>query len=126
MQYIVFVGRVCFALIFIVAAPRHFSQAGIRHAADLGVPFANLVVPLSGVMALAGGLSVLLGYQANYGAWLLAAFLVPVTLGMHRFWVQTDPVMRHTQLAMFAKNVALLGAALMLTNADIGAWRLSR
>jgi hypothetical protein len=31
------VGRVLFSLIFVTAAPRHFTYEGIQHAADLGV-----------------------------------------------------------------------------------------
>jgi putative oxidoreductase len=108
------VGRVCFALIFIVAAPRHFTAEGINHAADLGVPFAALCVPVSGLMALAGGLSVASGYRTPWGAWLLIAFLVPVTVMMHGFWRLHDPQAVHIQQAMFLKNVALVGGALLL------------
>ena len=115
MRVLYLVGRVLFALIFIVAAPRHFTAEGIKHAADLGVPLAALCVPLSGVMALAGGLSVATGYRAQWGAWLLIAFLVPVTMMMHGFWRLQDPQAVHIQQAMFLKNVALVGAAVLLT-----------
>jgi|SRR5215470_4593572 len=107
-------GRLFFALIFIVAAPRHFTAEGIQHAADLGVPLAAVCVPLSGLMALAGGLSVATGYRAQWGAWLLIAFLVPVTFMMHGFWRVHDPQAVHIQQAMFMKNVALVGGALLL------------
>jgi len=117
---IVLLGRILFALIFILAAPRHFSHEGIQHAADLGVPIAGLLVPLSGAMALLGGLSVALGYKAKLGAWVLVAFLVPVTFAMHAFWKDADPVTSHTQQAMFAKNLALLGAALLITQFGSG------
>jgi putative oxidoreductase len=42
------------------------------------------------------------------------AFLVPVTLGMHAFWRVGDPALRHVQQAMFAKNLSMLGAALLI------------
>ena len=115
MRVLYLVGRVLFALIFIVAAPRHFTAEGINHAADLGVPLAALCVPISGVMALAGGLSVASGYRTQWGAWLLVAFLVPVTMMMHGFWRLHDPQAVHIQQAMFLKNVALVGAAVLLT-----------
>jgi putative oxidoreductase len=121
---IILVGRILFALIFIVAAPRHFSHEGIQHATDLGVPRAGLLVPLAGVMALVGGLSIALGYQAPLGAWLLVGFLVPVTFMMHAFWNQTDAMAAHTQQAMFAKNLAMLGTALLLTQFGSGAFSL--
>ena len=114
MRYLVLAGRILFALIFITAAPRHFSSEGIQHAAQLGVPLATILVPISGVLALGGGLSVALGYRARLGAWVLVAFLVPVTFMMHGFWRLSDPVLAHTQQALFAKNISMLGAALMV------------
>jgi uncharacterized membrane protein YphA (DoxX/SURF4 family) len=40
---------------------------------------------------LAGGLSLLLGFRARWGALLLAAFLIPVTLIFHDFWPASNP-----------------------------------
>ena len=114
MRFLVLAGRILFALIFVTAAPRHFSREGIEHAAQLGAPLAGLLVPISGVLALAGGLSIALGYKARWGAWSLVAFLLPVTFIMHAFWRFQDPVLAHTQQAMFAKNISMLGAALMI------------
>jgi len=121
---IVLIGRILFGLIFILAAPRHFSAEGIQHAADLGVPMAGLLVPLSGVMSFVGGLSIALGYKASLGAWLLVAFLAPVTFMMHAFWKQADPIAAHTQQAMFAKNLAMLGAVLLITQLGSGPFSL--
>jgi putative oxidoreductase len=117
------VARLMFSLIFITAAPRHFSSEGIGHAASLGVPFAYVLVPLSGIMAIVGGLSVVLGYKARWGAWVLVAFLVPVTWMMHAYWKLSDPAAIHIQQAMFAKNLSMLGAALLIT--QFGAGRIS-
>jgi len=114
MRYFVAVGRVLYSLIFLMTILGHFSQGYIGYAAQAGVPAAALLVPLSGVIAIAGGLSVALGYQAKLGAWLLVLFLVPVTLAMHNFWTVTDPMMRGMQMAMFMKNVSMLGAALLI------------
>src|SRR5436309_8025383 len=86
MEWVVLAGRVLYSAIFIMAGLGHFSHQEIGYAAQQGVPIAGLLVPLSGVIALAGGLSVLLGYRARAGAWLLALFLVPVTVMMHNFW----------------------------------------
>jgi putative oxidoreductase len=114
LRYVVPVGRALFALIFIVAAFGHFSAREIAYAAHAGVPLASLAVPLSGVMSLAGGISVLVGYHARIGAWILAVFLVPVTLMMHNFWAIPDPQMAMMQQIMFMKNVSMLGAALLV------------
>jgi putative oxidoreductase len=114
------VGRVLYALIFILAAPGHFKAGTIGYAASAGVPLANVAVPVAGVIALLGGLSVALGFRARVGAWLLVVFLVPVTLFMHRFWGVADPMMAQMQQVNFMKNLALLGAALYLAWAGAG------
>ncbi len=120
MRYLVPLGRVCYSLIFLMTALGHFSQAYVGYAAQQGVPAAGLLVPLSGVIATAGGLSVALGYKAKIGAWLLVLFLVPVTLMMHNFWAVTDPMMRGMQMALFMKNVSMLGAALLIAHFGAG------
>jgi putative oxidoreductase len=98
----------------------------IAFAASQGVPLASIAVPLSGILALAGGLSILLGYRARIGAWLIALFLVAVTPMMHKFWVVTDPMMYQMQFIMFMKNVSMIGAALLITQVGSGPWSLDR
>jgi putative oxidoreductase len=120
MKFLFPLGRVLFSLIFVVAAPRHFTHEGVMHAAALGVPEASLLVPLSGVLAFGGGLSVALGYKAKWGAWALIAFLVPVTLWMHAFWRLSDSAANHVQNAMFAKNLSMIGAALLIAQWGAG------
>jgi putative oxidoreductase len=110
MRYIAPVGRTLYAAIFLAAPLSHFSPQVIGYAAQQGVPLAALLVPGSGLLALAGGLSILTGYHARLGAWLLVLFLVPVTLTMHAFWGLADPMMAQMQ-AMFFKNLALLRSA---------------
>ena len=114
MRSLVPVARLLFVALFLMSAPGHFKAQTIAYAAQQGVPFASILVPLSGLMALAGGLSVLLGWHARAGAWLLVAFLVPVTLAMHAFWAVPDPMMRQIQMALFMKNLAMLGGALLI------------
>jgi len=123
MKYVAFFGRQLFSVLFIIASASHFSQQTIEAAARHGVPLAGLFVPLSGVVALMGGLSVLVGFQARLGAALLAVFLIPVTMLMHNFWSAVDPTMIEVERAMFMKNITMLGGALLI--AYFGAGPLS-
>jgi len=115
MKYVVLAGRILNAFIFIMAAPGHFSQQDISFAAAAHVPLASIAVPFSGIIALLGGLSVAFGYKSKWGAWLLVIFLVPVTLMMHNFWAAPDKMAAQMQMAMFIKNISLLGAALVIS-----------
>ena len=114
MRSLVPIARLLFVALFLMSAPNHFKAGTIAYAAQQGVPFASILVPFSGILAIAGGLSVLLGWHARAGAWLLVAFLVPVTFMMHAFWNVPDPMMRQVQMAMFMKNLAMLGGALLV------------
>jgi putative oxidoreductase len=117
-------GRFLFALIFVMAAPMNFSGKSIAYAASQGVPLASIAVPLSGLIALAGGLSILLGYHAKIGAWLLVLFLAAVTPMLHNFWTVADPVMHQMQFIMFMKNMSMLGGALFIAQSGAGPWSL--
>lgn len=80
-------------------------------------------MPLSGAIVLVGGLSILLGYHARVGAWLIALFLAAVT-PMHKFWGIADPMMQQMQMVLFMKNVAMLGGALHISQLGAGPWSL--
>jgi putative oxidoreductase len=121
---IVLLGRFLFVLIFVMSGPRHFTSQIIGYAAAQGVPMASIAVPVSGLIALAGGLSILLGYRAKIGAWLIVVFLVGVTPMMHKFWGIADPMMQQMQMVMFLKNVSMLGAALLISQLGSGPWSL--
>jgi putative oxidoreductase len=115
MKAIVLIGRILFSLIFLMTVMGHFKQESVDYALSHHVPAASVLVPLSGVIAFLGGLSVLLGFKAKAGAWLLVIFLVPVTFYMHAFWAETDAMQMRMQMGNFMKNCSLLGAALMIT-----------
>ena len=119
-RYLVPLARGLYAAIFVMAAFGHFSKETIGFAASQGVPLASLAVPLSGVLSFVGGMSVLLGYRARFGAALLVAFLIPVTVMMHNFWAIPDPMMAKMHMAMFMKNVGLLGGALLIMHFGAG------
>jgi putative oxidoreductase len=120
MSYLALLGRILYAAIFVLAGPGHFKAQTIGYAASQGVPLASIAVPLSGIIAILGGLSVAAGYKARWGAWLIVLFLVPVTLTLHKFWGLSDPQAAMMQQIMFMKNVSMLGAALVFAQTGTG------
>lgn len=113
---VLLLGRVLFAALFIRSGVSHFRrlEGTAQYAASGGVPAPKLAVAVTGLMLLAGGLSILLGFEVRIGALLLFVFLVPTALIMHRYWGITDAMLAATQGAHFWKNIALAGAALMV------------
>jgi len=114
MRYLILAGRILFSLSFLMAGFGHFSIREIAFAAAQGVPLASVVVPLSGILAIVGGLSIAFGYKAKWGAALIVLFLVPVTVAMHNFWSVNDPLVAQDQMAHFMKNVSLIGSAFFI------------
>jgi putative oxidoreductase len=112
MKYLLLIGRVLFAQIFILSSFSHFKSETISGLASK-VPYAEILVPLSGALALLGGISIILGYKAKIGGLLIALFLIPVTFIMHDFWNAT-PQMAMMQQINFEKNLSMLGGAIFL------------
>jgi putative oxidoreductase len=112
------VGRVLFGLLFISSGfMAHLGEGGKQgreYARSLGAPSPDLLVPLSGIAIIVGGSMIATGIWADLGALLVIGFLIGITPIMHAFWKIEDPQMQAIQNAMFFKNVALLGAALII------------
>jgi putative oxidoreductase len=116
MDVVFLIGRILFVVPFLASVQIHLvnREQGVQYARMYNVPLAELGVPLTGLMALGGGLSVLLGVWGDLGALLIAAFLFLITPFMHAFWREQDEMQRGIQTAMFMKNFALAGGALVL------------
>ena len=116
MRKVFVLGRAIFGGYFVYSGLHHFreQQQMSGYAASKGVPKAELAVPATGALLLAGGLSVLTGVKPREGLAALVAFLVPVTLQMHRFWEVHDPGQRMNEMINFTKNMALVGASLTM------------
>ena len=123
MDVIVLIGRVLFVAIFLGSGVAHLTQTTdmADYTSSKGVPNAALVVQLSGVQMLVGGLMVLLGVWMDLGFLILAAFLVPAAFLIHPFWKVEDPQQLNVERAQFMKNLALTGVCLALFRS----WRTS-
>lgn len=119
-EVLLLLGRTLFTLIFFIAAPMHTLPETIAFASSQGVPMASIVVPVAGAMALAGGLSILLGLRAKVGAWLIVLYLAPVTFIAHQFWLAQDPSTAEIQFTMFLENLSIVGGALLISQFGTG------
>jgi putative oxidoreductase len=110
------IGRLLFGGLFLLNGINHFTgRAGmVGYAQFKGVPAPNLLIPLSGLWLVISGLSIMAGFRPDIGLIMAAVFLAGVTPVMHNFWAATDPNARMGDYINFQKNMALLGAALML------------
>lgn len=128
-------GRLCLSLIFILAAFNkiidwqgaehnltnalgewaHYTQ-GIEWAQkifDELIPRVSLILLVSCLMQLVGGLLLLFGKRLRFAALLLALVLAPYIVLFHHFWFLQDAE-RSIQTSMFLQNLSILGGLLLL------------
>jgi len=123
MDLLFLLGRVILGSYFIMSGYNHLAKLEMmsQYAASKGVP--KIMVIITGLQLLVGGLSILLGVYPQLGALLLVAFLMPVAFIMHNFWQEKDQMMKMTQMVNFTKNLALAGALLIIST--ISSWPYS-
>lgn len=125
MRWTLLVGRLLFGGLFLFAAVNHIveAKAMTESLAAHSVPFPEITLALATLLLVLGGASVVLGFMPRLGLSLLALFLVPTTVIMHSFW-SADAASRGVELAMFMKNLALLGGTLCMFALPVP-WALS-
>lgn len=113
------IGRALAGLLFVVSGVNKilaFSYVA-GWMASSGLPAASVLLVLTILLEVGGGLALITGFQARIAAAALALFLVPVTLTFHGFW-HADAAEFQNQLNHFFKNVAILGGMLVLFAAE--------
>ena len=110
------IGRVMLALIFVLSgANKIFEWKGtVGYMESAGIPIAPLFLIGAIIVEIGGGLSVLLGYRARWGALALFVFLIPTTLIFHHFWTHLLPMVKQNQMIHFMKNISIMGGLLMV------------
>lgn len=115
------VGRVLLSFIFVMSGVQKIMAPD--ETATLmkneGLPAVQFLLIGAIVCELAGGLSVMLGVKARWGAALLIIFLIPTTLIMHDFWTY-EGQQQQMQMAHFMKNLAILGGLLLIVGIGPG------
>ena len=116
MEYIFILGRILLGGYFIRAGYNHFKylQNMVGYAQSKGVIMPKLAVSITGLILFLGGAGILLGVYVLYSVILLSIFLLFVTFKMHAFWTVSDSMQKMGEEVNFYKNIALLGAVLML------------
>ncbi len=115
MEYINILGRILFGGYFIYSGYHHFRfmKMMVGYSQSKKIPLANIAVPVTGLMLIAGGLSYLLDFHVTLGSLILIAFLLPTSFLMHNFWAIEDPMQKMGENVNFNKNIALIGALIL-------------
>lgn len=112
---LVLAARVLMAAIFLVAGVRKLLTYGatLGYFGKLGIPLADVVLPLTIALEVGGGLLLIAGWRVQWVAGALALFTLATGFVAHAFWA-ADAAQFNGQLNNFLKNVAMVGGFLLL------------
>ncbi|HSX03129.1 MAG TPA: DoxX family protein [Rhabdochlamydiaceae bacterium] len=134
MNFFSVVGRMCFALVFIIPGIIKIlnwneSEQQLIHGMlnvlqnvqgmqwsqdllDFLLPHSSEVLLVGTAMELLGGILIFLGVGVRIGALIVALFLIPTILLFHHFW-WLEGADRELNFTLFLKNLSIFGASLV-------------
>jgi putative oxidoreductase len=121
-MYAPLLGRILIAFIFLQSGfdkVLNYNKA-LGLMAARGVPEPQILLPLAIAVLFIGGIMVLVGWKARWGALALIVFMIPATLYFHGYWSYPE-ALQLNQFHHFVKNLAIIGALLMLLGMGSGA-----
>jgi putative oxidoreductase len=121
-RYVLIAGRVLLSFIFLLSGFGKIANWGGNESmmASKGVPLPAVALAIAIVFEIVGGLSLLSGYYARWGALALFLYLIPVSFTIHNFWA--SPEAEHqNQMIHFMKNLSIMGGLLVAASASLPA-----
>lgn len=109
-------GRILIAAIFVISG---FNKLGnfsgtAAFMSGAGLPAADILLVLTLLIEIGGGLMIFLGLYTQSIALLMFLFMIPVTAVFHNPWSAIDPAQAQQQMIHFLKNLAIMGGLLHL------------
>jgi uncharacterized membrane protein YphA (DoxX/SURF4 family) len=115
MDAIVLIGRIVFSLIFFGSGVGHLMQtsATAEVAVGRGLPAARLLVQISGIAMLLGGIGVAFGIWTDLALLGIGLLVLIMGVAIHQFW-SDEGERQQVEMAHFMKNLTIAGASLAL------------
>ena len=109
------VARVLLALMFVLAGVSKLTglEGTAGYIGSVGLPAPMVLAVASGVLELAAGVMLIVGWQTRGAALALAVFTVVASVLFHNFWALPADKAFMQQL-MFLKNLAVTGGLMFV------------
>jgi putative oxidoreductase len=114
----VFIYEALDAMVFYKKTQATMSAYGITWQQDV---LLNVII----TMLVTGGILVLIGYYARFGAFLLLLYWLPFTLIVYSFW-DDPPEFKRVHALNFMRNLALCGGLFLLIANGAGKYSVKR
>jgi putative oxidoreductase len=124
---VLLVGRILMSVLFLWAAAAKLMalQGTVSYMASKHMPYIYWFLAGALFLQIAGGISLLLGYRARWGVWMLIIFIIPASVVFHDFWNSSGST-RLIEQMMFMKDMAILGGLFAFTVAGPGSYSFDK
>ncbi len=121
-------GRILLAFMFILSGfGKITGYAGTAaYMASKGMPMIGILLPLTILTELGGGILLAIGFKARWVALALAGFSILAGLVFHDFWNVTDAAQHMSQQINFLKNLSIAGGMLMVFSLGGGSYAVDK
>ena len=121
------IGRVLLGLYFLLPGISKIPTYSftIEYMTLHNIPFASILLPITIIIQLTLGSTLIIGYRIKESALVLAALTILINIGMHDFWNDYPNTDAGHELQNFFKNLGIFAGLLVLsTSKEVPQWRL--
>lgn len=113
-------GRMLLGLYFLVPGITKITsyQAMLDYMTLHSIPMPELLLPLTTVLQIVGGLFLIVGFRIKEAAYMFAGMVLVINVGMHDFWNTYAEHDQKHELQNFIKNLGILAGLLVLSASE--------
>ncbi len=120
-RVLLLVGRGLLGLYFIVPGITKITgwSGTVEYMAAHGVPLIPVLLVVTIVIQIGGGLSLLAGFKTQLMAFLLAGLTLVISVFMHDFWNMEEGLQQAHETQNFIKNLAIMAGLMYVAGAEL-------
>jgi len=120
-RLVLLIGRGLLGLYFILPGISKITgfAATSEYMAAHGVPLIPVLLVVTIVMQIGGGLALMFGFKTQLVAFVLAGLTLVISIFMHNFWVMEEGLERNHEVQNFVKNLAIMAGLLYVAGARL-------
>jgi len=121
-------GRFLMGLYFILPGISKITgyDGTVEYMAAHSVPMIDVLLPLTIVLQIGLGVTMIIGFKGKLSAFLLAGLTIVISIFMHNFWDYPEGTERAHETQNFFKNMGITAGLLMIVALGTGQFSLDR
>ncbi len=122
----VLLGRLLLGTYFILPGVQKITNFEMmsQYMSKHDVPLISILLPLTIVLQIAGGLALIVGFKGKFAAFILAGLTLIISIYMHNFWDLPEGGNVQHETQNFFKNMGIMAGLLMVFALGTGKFSL--